>query len=75
LSLLLSPVPERRHDEESRLADGLKDTKKCSANDERREAEAGRVAGEYGAPCQNVESKVFGNWHSLQNPVGWVFDD
>ena len=27
------------------------------------------------APCKNVEAKVFGDWHSLQDPVGRVFDN
>jgi len=33
------------------------------------------MAGKYGTPCKNVESEVFGDWYSLENPVGWVFDD
>jgi hypothetical protein len=44
LSLLVSPVPDRSHDQESRLADGLEDTQKGSANHERREAEAEGMA-------------------------------
>jgi hypothetical protein len=75
LGLLLTLVPERSHDEESGLADSLEDTKECSANDERREAEAGGMAGKYGTPCENIESEILGNWYSLENPVGWIFDD
>lgn len=75
LGLFLTLVPERSHDEESGLADSLEDTKECSANDECREAEACCMAGKYGTPCEDVEPEVFGYWYSLENPVGWVFDN
>jgi hypothetical protein len=75
LSLLLTLVPKTSHDQESRLANGLEDTEECSDSNERREAEAEGVAGKYGTPCEDVETKVFGDWYSLENPIGWVFDD
>jgi hypothetical protein len=75
LGLLISLVPDGGHDEESRLADSLEDTKKCSYSDESREAEAERVAGEYDTPCDDVGSEVFGNRYTLQNPVGGVFNE
>lgn len=27
------------------------------------------------APCKNVETEVFGDWHSLQDPIGGVLDN
>jgi hypothetical protein len=57
------------------LADCLEDTQECSDGDERREAKAESVAAKYDTPADDVGSKVFGDWYSLENPVGWVFDD
>ena len=75
LSLFRALVPDRTHDEESGLADSLENTKQSSDGNERRECEADRVQAQDGRPGQNVVTKVLGDWHTLNDPVGRVFDD
>ena len=75
MGLLCALVPDGTHDKESRLADGLEDTEQGSDGNKSREGEADSVQAQNGGPGQNVESKVLGNRHTLDDPVSWVFDD
>lgn len=75
LGLFRALVPDGTHDEESGLADSLEDTEQSPDGDKGGEGEAYGVQAQDGGPEQNVASKVFGNGHTLDDPVGGVFDN
>lgn len=75
LCLFRTFVPDGAHDEERRLADGFENTKQSTDTDQSRKTEAKSMASENGTPCENVETKVLCDRHTLDDPVGRIFDN
>ena len=75
LGLFRALVPDGAHDEESRLANGLKDTEECSDGNEGGESEADGVQAQSRRPEHNVDSKELGNGDTLDRPVDGVLND
>jgi hypothetical protein len=75
LSLLLTLIPDGRHDEERRLANSLKDTEECSDRDKSWIAEAECMAAKDGRPEKDVGTKEFSDGNTLNGPVDGVLDN
>lgn len=73
--LFLTFVPQRRHDEESWLTDSFEDTEEGAADNEGREVVARGVKCQGDSPEDDVGGEVLCDRHSLDDPVGRVFDE